>query len=86
MSAQSVLAGLMPPLENKNVLPIPWQPVAINTLARNDDTVSCLYTNYDCIIFNYILLYSCWRKRRPALNMKIYFRSFTKIRLQNWKN
>lgn len=42
MSAQSVLAGLMPPLENNNVLPIPWQPVAINTLARNDDIVSFL--------------------------------------------
>ncbi|TDG50451.1 hypothetical protein AWZ03_003040 [Drosophila navojoa] len=37
MSAQSVLAGLMPPLDNNNVLPIPWQPVAVNTLARNDD-------------------------------------------------
>lgn len=45
MSAQSVLAGLMPPLENNNVLPIPWQPVAINTLARNDDIVSFLSTN-----------------------------------------
>lgn len=45
MSAQSVLAGLMPPLENNNVLPIPWQPVAINTLARNDDIVRFLSTN-----------------------------------------
>jgi len=42
MSAQSVLAGMMPPLENNNVLPIPWQPVAVNTLSRNDDIVSAI--------------------------------------------
>ncbi|KAM8704651.1 hypothetical protein ACLKA7_009159 [Drosophila subpalustris] len=53
MSAQSVLAGLMPPLENKNVLPIPWQPVAINTLARNDDTL--LAQKKPCIKYDNIL-------------------------------
>ncbi|XP_030573457.1 lysosomal acid phosphatase isoform X1 [Drosophila novamexicana] len=53
MSAQSVLAGLMPPLENNNVLPIPWQPVAINTLARNDDIL--LAQKKPCIKYDTIL-------------------------------
>lgn len=39
MSAQSFMAGFMPPLENTNPLPIPWQPVAINTLQRDRDTI-----------------------------------------------
>jgi len=56
MSAQSVLAGLMPPLENKNVLPIPWQPVAINTLARNDDIVSSLIPIMIALFELYFLL------------------------------
>ncbi|KAH8311267.1 hypothetical protein KR044_005295 [Drosophila immigrans] len=53
MSAQSVLAGLMPPLDNNNVLPIPWQPVAVNTLARNDDTL--LAQKKTCIKYENIL-------------------------------
>ncbi|XP_023170853.1 lysosomal acid phosphatase [Drosophila hydei] len=53
MSAQSVLAGLMPPLDNNNVLPIPWQPVAINTLARNDDIL--LAQKKPCIKYESIL-------------------------------
>ncbi|CAG9810751.1 unnamed protein product [Chironomus riparius] len=39
MSAQSFLAGFMPPLENFNPLPIPWQPVAIYTIPRNMDDI-----------------------------------------------
>ncbi|XP_058467681.1 lysosomal acid phosphatase [Malaya genurostris] len=39
MSAQSFMAGFLPPLENTNPLPIPWQPVAINTLDRDRDTI-----------------------------------------------
>ncbi|ALC47824.1 CG6656, partial [Drosophila busckii] len=53
MSAQSVLAGLMPPLENNNVLPIPWQPVAINTLARSDDIL--LAQKKPCLKYENIL-------------------------------
>ncbi|KAG5669051.1 hypothetical protein PVAND_016952 [Polypedilum vanderplanki] len=37
MSAQSFLAGFMPPLDNKNPLPIPWQPIPIYTIPRNID-------------------------------------------------
>ncbi|EDW84658.1 uncharacterized protein Dwil_GK14232 [Drosophila willistoni] len=53
MSAQSVLAGFMPPLENNNVLPIPWQPVAVNTLARNDDIL--LAQKKPCLKYDNIL-------------------------------
>ncbi|KAH8346644.1 hypothetical protein KR084_007341 [Drosophila pseudotakahashii] len=53
MSAQSVLAGMMPPLENNNVLPIPWQPVAVNTLSRNDDIL--LAQKKPCLKYDHIL-------------------------------
>lgn len=39
MSAQGVLAGFMPPLEQNNVLPIAWQPIPVNVLPRNEDIV-----------------------------------------------
>lgn len=39
MSAQSVLAGFMPPLSHNNVLPILWQPIAVNSIPRQDDIV-----------------------------------------------
>lgn len=39
MSGLSFLAGLMPPLENRHKLPIPWQPVPINVLPREQDYV-----------------------------------------------
>ena len=38
MSAQSFLAGFMPPLQNS--FPFAWQPIAVNSLARDRDTVS----------------------------------------------
>uniref|UniRef100_A0A1B0CQF8 Uncharacterized protein n=1 Tax=Lutzomyia longipalpis TaxID=7200 RepID=A0A1B0CQF8_LUTLO len=37
MSAQSFMAGFMPPLESRNPLPIPWQPVAIHAPPRLQD-------------------------------------------------
>lgn len=37
MSAQSFLAGLLQP--SKTFLPIPWQPVAVNSLPRDRDNV-----------------------------------------------
>lgn len=37
MSAQSFLAGFLPPLENRNPLPIHWQPVAVNSYPRDRD-------------------------------------------------
>lgn len=39
MSANSLLAGFMPPLEHNNPLPIEWQTVAVNSIPRNEDTV-----------------------------------------------
>ncbi|GAB0097757.1 lysosomal acid phosphatase [Sergentomyia squamirostris] len=37
MSAQTFMAGFMPPLESRNPLPIPWQPVAIHAPPRDRD-------------------------------------------------
>lgn len=39
MSAASFMAGFLPPLDNRNVLPIAWQPVPINSIARDRDQV-----------------------------------------------
>lgn len=86
MSAQSVLAGLMPPLENNNVLPIPWQPVAINTLARNDDIVSFLSINRSIATQFTQLSNSSWPKRSPATNTTTYCKSYTKIPRRNYSN
>lgn len=36
-SALSFLAGFMPPLENSNPLPIPWQPVPVLSIPRDRD-------------------------------------------------
>lgn len=36
-SALSFLAGFMPPLDNSNPLPIPWQPVPVATIPRDRD-------------------------------------------------
>lgn len=36
-SALSFLAGFMPPLENNNPLPIPWQPVPVISIPRDRD-------------------------------------------------
>lgn len=36
-SALSFLAAFMPPLENKNPLPINWQPVPVNPIPRDRD-------------------------------------------------
>lgn len=37
MSAQSFMAAFMTPLENRNPLPIPWQPVPVRSLPRTQD-------------------------------------------------
>lgn len=39
MSAQSLLAGLMPPPSNRNLLPISWQPIPIHPIPREVDNV-----------------------------------------------
>lgn len=39
MSAQSLLAGFMPPLETLNPLPIRWQPIPVNSLPKERDNV-----------------------------------------------
>ncbi|XP_005180743.1 venom acid phosphatase Acph-1 [Musca domestica] len=39
MSANSLLAGFMPPLEHNNPLPIEWQTVAVNSIPRKEDTL-----------------------------------------------
>lgn len=36
-SALSFLAGLMPPLDKRNILPIPWQPVPVHSIPRSQD-------------------------------------------------
>lgn len=41
MSAQSFLAGFLPsPPHNEHNLPIKWQPIAVNSIPRDRDTVS----------------------------------------------
>lgn len=40
MSANSLLAGFMPPLEHTNLLPIQWQPVPVMSVPRHEDIVS----------------------------------------------
>lgn len=45
MSAQSFLAGFLPPLTNQNNLPIIWQPVAINSVPRDRDNVFIFKSN-----------------------------------------
>lgn len=42
MSAQSFLAGFMPPLDSMNPLPIKWQPIPINSMPRDRDNVTLL--------------------------------------------
>lgn len=37
MSAQSLMAAFMEPLENRNPLPIPWQPIPIRSEPRTQD-------------------------------------------------
>lgn len=39
MSAESLLAGLMPPSPSENLLPIAWQPVAVNAIPPDTDYV-----------------------------------------------
>ncbi|KAJ6638288.1 Lysosomal acid phosphatase [Pseudolycoriella hygida] len=39
MSAASFVAGFLPPLENRNELPISWQPVPINSIPRDRDHI-----------------------------------------------
>lgn len=43
MSVQSLLAGLMPPNESENPLPIEWQPVAVKALPADTDYVGNFY-------------------------------------------
>jgi lysosomal acid phosphatase len=38
-SALSFLAGFMPPLEGTNPLPINWQPIPLNSISRDQDTI-----------------------------------------------
>ncbi|XP_017483216.1 PREDICTED: lysosomal acid phosphatase-like [Rhagoletis zephyria] len=53
MSAQSVLAGFMPPLDHNNVLPIAWQPAAVNIIPRSEDTL--LAQKKPCLKYDTIL-------------------------------
>ncbi|XP_018785612.1 PREDICTED: lysosomal acid phosphatase [Bactrocera latifrons] len=53
MSAQSVLAGFMPPLDHNKVLPIPWQPAAVNVIPRSEDTL--LAQKKPCLKYDTIL-------------------------------
>lgn len=39
MSAAAMLAGLMPPLDGRHQLPVPWQPVPIGSVPRTEDAL-----------------------------------------------
>lgn len=39
MSLQSFMAGFMPPQENRNPLPIPWQPFGMKVIPREKDMI-----------------------------------------------
>lgn len=39
MTAQSFSAGFLPPVDNLNILPIQWQPVAVTSIPRSQDRV-----------------------------------------------
>lgn len=39
MSVQSFMAGFMPPLENRNMLPIQWQPFGMHIIPRKEDAL-----------------------------------------------
>lgn len=39
MSAQSFMAGFMPPLETLNPLPFLWQPIPVQAIPRDRDNV-----------------------------------------------
>ena len=45
MSAQSLLAGFVPPLNNPSIpgLPILWQPIPVNILPRKEDIVILMF-------------------------------------------
>lgn len=51
MSAQSFMAGFLPPLDSHNPLPIPWQPIGITVIPRSEDIVSLLIILYCLTIF-----------------------------------
>lgn len=40
MTAQSFLAGFLPPINERHQLPIGWQPVAVNSVPRDRDRVN----------------------------------------------
>lgn len=50
MSAQSFLAGFLPPTSDRHQLPIKWQPVAVNSVPRDRDRVCCHSIVYRVIV------------------------------------
>lgn len=54
MSAQSLMAGFLPPVGESHSLPIPWQPIAITSVARSQDRVG--YPSL-FVVFFFILIY-----------------------------
>lgn len=40
MSVESLLAGLMPPQDDENPLPLPWQPIPVSIIPADRDYVS----------------------------------------------
>lgn len=75
MSANSLLAGFMPPLEHSNPLPMQWQPVPVNTIPRQEDTVNTrklliIFPSGGFYIPNFTLSsYSYWPRRNHVPNM-----------------
>lgn len=54
MSVQSLLAGLMPPLENDNPLPLHWQPIPVSIIPADRDYVSTEHFGYFSIFCDYL--------------------------------
>lgn len=40
MSVGSLLAGMMPPQDDENPLPLPWQPIPVSIIPADRDYVS----------------------------------------------
>lgn len=88
MSAQSFLAGFMPPLDNMNPLPIKWQPIPINSMPRDRDNVTLLIIFFSTSIFTIVSLEifsSSHRKWLVRNTMKCWLKC-TQIHHKKWSN
>lgn len=73
MSSQSFLAGFMPPPTDRNLLPIPWQPIAIHSIPAHLDHVSrkCVWLRIQVNLISF-LIFSWFCKRMCARSTTKY--------------